>query len=150
MARGMDQAKPFASLSPSLLARKGGAKPAMRQQLAQLSAALGCDFESDLGWNDMGEDAVGDDYPESPAQVVPIHRNTPVTQVRARTSALKKGRKAAFTLRLDAERHLKLRLACTLDACSAQALVTDALDRLLAEMPEIDVLADQVGKRRKS
>src|SRR5215207_4744577 len=36
--------------------------------------------------------------------------------------------KAAFTLRLDPERHLKLRLACAVGGRSAQMLVTDALD----------------------
>jgi hypothetical protein len=45
---------------------------------------------------------------------------------------------------------LRLRLACTLDDRSAQALVTDALDRLLAEFPDLDALAEHVGKRRKS
>ena len=39
--------------------------------------------------------------------------------------------KAAFTLRLDAKRHLKLRLACAVNGRSAQQLVTDALDHLL-------------------
>ena len=53
-------------------------------------------------------------------------------------------RRAAFTLRLDQERHLKLRLACTVRGRSAQQLVTDALDGLLAQMPEIDSLAAQV------
>jgi hypothetical protein len=49
--------------------------------------------------------------------------------------------KAAFTLRLDPERHLKLRLACAVDGRSAQQLVTDALDRLLEHMPELDSMA---------
>lgn len=55
--------------------------------------------------------------------------------------------KAAFTLRLDPERHLKLRLACAVRGGSAQQLVTDALDRLLASMPELDDLADKVRQR---
>jgi hypothetical protein len=55
--------------------------------------------------------------------------------------------KAAFTLRLDPERHLKLRLACAVRGGSAQQLVTDALDRLLANMPELDDLADKVRQR---
>jgi hypothetical protein len=55
--------------------------------------------------------------------------------------------KAAFTLRLDPERHLKLRLACAVDGRSAQMLVTQALDKLLAEMPELDTLA-QKAKRK--
>jgi hypothetical protein len=54
--------------------------------------------------------------------------------------------KAAFTLRLDPDRHLKLRLACAVDGRSAQQLVTDALDHLLERMPDLDGLA-QKAKR---
>lgn len=52
--------------------------------------------------------------------------------------------KAAFTLRLEAERHLKLRLACAVTGRSAQQLVTEALDQLLKSRPEIDALAGQL------
>jgi hypothetical protein len=55
--------------------------------------------------------------------------------------------KAAFTLRLDPDRHLKLRLACAVDGRSAQQIVTDAVDQFLADMPELDGLA-QKAKRR--
>lgn len=51
------------------------------------------------------------------------------------------GRKAAFTLRLDAERHLLLRLACAVQNRSAQQLVIEALDRLLDDLPEVARLA---------
>ena len=45
--------KPFASLSSGLLARKGGARPAMRPQgFGQIGGNL-----EDLGWNDMGFEA---------------------------------------------------------------------------------------------
>jgi hypothetical protein len=40
--------------------------------------------------------------------------------------------KAAFTLRLDADRHMQLRLACVYGRTSAQQLVTAALDEYLA------------------
>lgn len=53
--------------------------------------------------------------------------------------------KAAFTLRLDKERHLKLRLATAVTNRSAQRLVTEALDRMLDEMPEIKALAANVN-----
>lgn len=52
--------------------------------------------------------------------------------------------KAAFTLRLDPDRHLKLRLACAVANRSAQQLVVEALDNLLAQIPQIEQLADQV------
>lgn len=51
------------------------------------------------------------------------------------------GRKAAFTLRLDAERHLRLRLACAVQNRSAQLLVTDALDQWLDSLPDVARLA---------
>ena len=58
--------------------------------------------------------------------------------------------KAAFTLRLDPERHLKLRLACAVDGRSAQQFVTDALDQFLERMPEVDGLAEKAKRGGKS
>ena len=55
--------------------------------------------------------------------------------------------KAAFTLRLDPERHLKLRLACAVGGRSAQMLVTDALDALLGSMPELDAMAAKANRK---
>ena len=207
------EAKPFASLSSGLLARKGAARPAMRPQgFGQVGNGL-----EDLGWNDMGfeppkpadtdrdetHDAFGDDVVEHPrahptgltpvgspvhdqqAEIVerfngadakedeeeidetaelyepeadkapvvvpaaapivvpaPARRRAP----RSRAAPGSKG-KAAFTLRLDPERHLKLRLACAVDGRSAQQLVTDALDQLLERMPELDGLAAKAKRR---
>jgi hypothetical protein len=56
--------------------------------------------------------------------------------------------KAAFTLRLDPARHLKLRLACAVNGRSAQQLVTDALDELLAAIPELESMAERAPKKR--
>src|SRR5690606_4531313 len=64
----------------------------------------------------------------------------------SRRSAIDDGRRAAFTLRLDAQRHLKLRLASTIRNRSAQQLVTQALDKFLAEIPEIEALAARVTR----
>jgi hypothetical protein len=59
--------------------------------------------------------------------------------------------KAAFTLRLEAERHLKLRLACAVSGRSAQHLLTEALDEYLSSKPEINALAGQLpAKTRKT
>ena len=55
--------------------------------------------------------------------------------------------KAAFTLRLDPERHLRLRLACAVDGRSAQLLVTDALDAMLDSMPELNALAAKANRK---
>jgi hypothetical protein len=173
----MNEPRPFASLSPTLLARKGAARPAMRPQLQPLQQfhenaarqmSPHVDALDDLGWNDHGE------TPRPEAEIVPIGLAEPandaqrastelpeVVRQRAalperlaserpsvrRRSALAEGRRAAFTLRLDAERHLKLRLACTISNKSAQQLVTDALDRLLEETPAVSDLASRVVKR---
>ena len=55
--------------------------------------------------------------------------------------------KAAFTLRLDPTRHLRLRLACAVAGRSAQMLVTDALDALLDSMPELDAMAAKANRK---
>ena len=76
--------------------------------------------------------------------VVPALPDEPVLRsVRAPAAKAK----AAFTLRLDPQRHLKLRLACAVRGGSAQQLVTDALDRLLQSMPELEELTDKVRQR---
>ncbi len=224
----------FASLGPTLLARKGGAKPAMRPQVAPLVqdeaelAALADEQLEDLGWNDMGsddhdggadvvpinsavatdalatsaspivrrqqrrlekrvladavmggsdddedeafdeaesadyavdygayadededyededghEDAAEADYaPASPAPAPVAAPASVALRQKVRATTAPSGRRAAFTLRLDAERHLKLRLAATMQGVSAQALVTEALDSLLAEFDDLDVIA---------
>ena len=209
-ARVATEAKPFASLSSGLLARKGAARPAMKPQgFGQMG---GGNLE-DLGWNDMGfeppkptivardaeHDAFGDDVVEHPRAhptgltpvqspvheqqadiadrlganepeeegdetaeaYVPDVEEAPVVKVaplpspaviqrrhapRARAVPGTKG-KAAFTLRLDPDRHLKLRLACAVDGRSAQQIVTDALDQLLGRMPELDAMASKAKSK---
>ena len=159
----------FASLSPTLLARKGGARPAMRPQLGPVGGdAIARQLDdrgwNDLGWNDMGDDAPAP-APQPSAEVVSITPDSPppadapvpeVVRQRAalkgpslspRRSALAEGRRAAFTLRVDAERHLKLRLACAVSNRSAQQLVTEALDRLLAESPDVTELSAHLARR---
>lgn len=209
----MNEPRPFASLSPSLLARKGAARPAMRPQLQPLVFEGSQHFAdphlnehyldehrlNDLGWNDMGE---GHDEPAptvaspslgltplsaadvvsqndcdleaeseelapaptvvalAPEPVAPIAQEPALSPVQAqlaalaqsinatarliRTPATANGRKAAFTLRLDADRHLRLRLASTLQRRSAQQLLTEALDRVLDEIPGLNGLARQM------
>jgi hypothetical protein len=64
----------------------------------------------------------------------------------ARAAAGSRG-KAAFTLRLDGDRHLKLRLVCAVMHRSAQQIVTQALDEFLAGQPAIADLATSKLKR---
>ena len=219
----MADLKPVASLGATLLARKGGAKPAMRPQVAatgtsgaQAAQKIAADLE-DLGWNDMGEDDAPADRTAEVLQLTPAPHNpeaeartdngSPKALVRsmheelaarlaeqgesdylvkkskpqAKTEAPAKAtvaelpvqaapaaeppakavpaeaakgefaseesidsRRAAFTLRLDARRHLKLRLASTIRNRSAQQLVTEALDRFLKDIPEIELLARNI------
>jgi len=73
---------------------------------------------------------------------VPVPRRAPKPRAAPGSKA-----KAAFTLRLDPERHLKLRLACAVNGRSAQQLVTDALDHLLVDMPELEAMAEKAKKR---
>jgi hypothetical protein len=201
--------RPVASLTPTLLARKGAARPAMRPQIQPLRALQDNASRQldDLGWNDMGGDAPEPAaVPLSPLPVLPnpeiptfaaepeivelpaaakVVALTPLAEPAStpepvaapeavivpllakipeivrqqqdeiaariapqRRSALAEGRRAAFTLRLDAERHLKLRLASVTSNRSAQQLVTEALDRLIAELPDVADLAAELRKRR--
>jgi hypothetical protein len=72
----------------------------------------------------------------------PVARRAPTPRAAPGTKA-----KAAFTLRLDAARHLKLRLACAVTRRSAQLLVTEALDEMLAAMPELDGMAERAPRK---
>jgi hypothetical protein len=87
---------------------------------------------------------------EAPAPVAPKPKAAPKTAKAPKPAAVAapkgvaqpgEGRKAAFTLRLDAERHLRLRLACAVQNRSAQLLVTDALDQWLDSLPDVARLA---------
>ena len=56
------------------------------------------------------------------------------------------GRRAAFTLRLDTDRHLKLRLAATMQGVSAQSLVTQALDTMFDDIEALDTLVERMKR----
>ena len=101
--------------------------------------------------------------PESPEPVARVVAPKPVVRAAALApvpvslaTAARIGReteakrsKAAFTLRLDHDRHLRLRLASALHNCSAQVLVTQALDSFLQSLPEVEELASQLPSRAK-
>jgi hypothetical protein len=169
----MAEPKPLASLTSGLLARKGAAQPAMRRPMLGFGrAATAAVPQDDLGWNDMGFDVEPVPQPAEEtvapigltpmAPVPPIAAPEPPVVTERRTLAKRimgkrakveakataTGRKAAFTLRLDAERHLKLRLACAITGQSAQQIVTDALDDFLNDLPEIDRLTQQLPHMR--
>ena len=220
----MGEPKPLASLSAGLLARKGGARPAMRRQpLGSGPAPLNPGGYDDLGWNDMGYDVdpdqsgepvrmvdlkplmagsvlahnveaehavddgagnelvpapiaeitgITDDYGadqfEAEAHDVPEivrqqesliervaavarkveARPAPKPKVEKAPRALRAREKAAFTLRLDAERHLRLRLASAVTNRSSQVILTDLLDEYLSSLPEIDAMASRLPATR--
>jgi hypothetical protein len=156
----MTEPKPLASLSSTLLARKGQAKPAMRPQgFAGFGMTAATAVHDDLGWNDMGHEAhqpSADIVPihaaveaEVPAPAV-VHRQqealarelAPAVHAKkvVRAAPGSKG-KAAFTLRLDPERHLQLRLVCAVQHRSAQQVVIAALDAFLNDQPAVAQLA---------
>jgi predicted HicB family RNase H-like nuclease len=216
-AEKMSEPKPQASLSSNLLARKGGAKPAMRRQ--GLSSfpdnSSDSDVHEDLGWNDMGYDVDPDheahpiehlhhnplagaipnpgsvvrhqqeeiaaklgarpvEIAETPkAQEEPVAAPVPLSisrevqplaehsavleaarshkreakKPRAAVKSRTRKAKTAFTLRMDPERHLKLRLATAVKNISAQQLVTKAVDEYLRSIPELEGLAERIPSR---
>lgn len=80
--------------------------------------------------------------PSDPAPRLPRRRargGAPIDAAALARALLPRSRPAAFTLRLDPDRHLRLRLACALIGRSAQSLVTEALDHFLDGRPEFAV-----------
>ena len=191
----LGQAKPLASLSSTLLARKGSARPAMRPQ-GYASLAPAAQLE-DLGWDDMGSEprpappptpidatvaplvaaapppvlvarqALREEFATAVDPINPPAGDSPVsdpslgeasvvalaptavtsvsvaTAGRLQRETAHAGR-AAFTLRLDADSHLKLRLASAVTHRSAQQLVAHALDQFLLTLPQVDRLVAQL------
>jgi len=194
----MSEARPFASLSSGLLARKGAAKPAMRPAAF---GHVGTSSLDDCGWNDMGlaypepvqsgpvahagltpaprghevqpqfaeeeppvrdqQRAIAESFgareeaaapapaPAAPPPAAPAAKARPadVVAIPVRRKGGKSD-KAAFTLRLDPERHFRLRLACAVTGTSAQSIVTGALDEILKTIPELDALAGRMPAKR--
>ncbi len=87
------------------------------------------------------------EHAPAPIAVIPVRAPAAGRSRKPRALPGAKG-KAAFTLRLDPSRHLKLRLACAVTGRSAQQLVTDALDQLLDSMPELDTMAERAPRKR--
>lgn len=213
----MSEPKPLASLSGALLARKGGARPAMRRQMQLPGTVAHISGHDDLGWNDMGYDvdphhtlaestrptdhglspmgslnggdqsvrqvmdaaadraSIDPIVPEGPvshdAEPPLVHRHfqriaeeiapapEPVAEIVAdpvvvlpvatkapakpRAPRARAGTKGAFafTLRLDPERHLRLRLASATSNRSAQHILIALVDDFLADQPEIAAFA---------
>lgn len=82
-------------------------------------------------------------HSQAPASAAPAAKAPPKPRKPSAASRTRAS-KAAFTLRLDPERHLRLRLACAVGNRSAQQIVTAALDAFLEGQPELEALAKQV------
>ena len=133
----MTESKPLASLTPSLLARKGAGKP------TEPSSTIGVIRPVEGGQSARGAPVDAGDHRGATMPSVLADRDTLIDRV---SKAM--ANKAAFTLRLDADRHRKLRLACAVNGVSAQQFVTQALDALLEAMPEIERLTLQLPPER--
>lgn len=124
-------------------------KPEVRVQQERIAAQL-----QDGAGEEASAEVEGEEVVEAVSQpvVAPIVAAVPASVYRAAKPRAAAGskEKAAFTLRLNSERHLKLRLACAVSNRSAQMLVTEALDAWLDSMPEIGQLAANVPARKSS
>lgn len=132
-----------------------GAVPDVKHQQDRIAEEYDAEQEAEVGFDSFAgaEPSVADTLtvvtmtPEAPVRPVDRSRTTDAPRSKARAKPGLKG-KAAFTLRLDAERHLKLRLACAIRHQSAQNLVTDALDALLESMPEIGHMTTHIPAKK--
>ena len=210
----MAEPKPLASLTSSLLARKGAARPAMRRQAMGSLSHGSAVTHDDLGWNDMGYDvdptadstpsasidlkpmmpgtlaavdhshdadaepafaakpavvqqreelaervaapvvpepvqdfspepAIEDEAPVLAVRPIAVAAPAPAAVRRPRAATTTRRTKAAFTLRLDTDRHLRLRLASAISNRSAQTILIELLDDYLASLPELDLMANR-------
>jgi hypothetical protein len=141
---------PVAALTPSQAPSHVPVPSPVHDQQAEIAGRL-ADADAYTDDEDEEQDETAElidfDQDELPPQVAEVVALPPRTVEPRRAPAPRalpgaKG-KAAFTLRLDPARHLKLRLACAVTGRSAQMLVTDALDELLGAMPELDGMAER-------
>lgn len=157
------------ALTPAPGGRTHSDPPAVVEQQRELQARLTpvepeptVEAEPEAFAPDMPIEAPASEGPTAEAPTAPEAAPRPRTKVQAlsesRIAKLPSARsvpagtattaarsKAAFTLRLDPERHLKLRLACALSRRSAQQLVTEALDTFLQSHPELEALSGQMS-----
>lgn len=122
-----------AAPAPGLLAAKGGARPAQRVAprplgVEEIQRLLDAAAEAELTPLPPPASAADRAGADQAGAAVPPRTRT-----------------AAFTWRVAPDLHRRLRLACQLDARSAQALVTEAVERLLAGVPGLDDLARPDG-----
>ena len=114
-------------------------EPEVVAQQRAIAESFAAEAEAEEAVEEVVQEAASAEVPrvKPRAHVVPLPKR-PAARAKAEES-----RKAAFTLRLDGERHLRLRLATAVTGQSAQQIVTGALDALLASIPEVEALAER-------
>lgn len=133
---------------------KGSPRPNVRSMHEELAARLAQEGDSDyLVSKDKPKakaaGAQGPDEKTPAVKLAPAEASAANAEFERAGKGSSDSRRAAFTLRLDAKRHLKLRLASTIRNRSAQQLVTEALDRFLREIPEIELLARNIQQTER-
>src|SRR5690606_19723213 len=138
-------------LALRLAEEEAKANPAAKKQALPAAPTAKKQALPPIDYDELDEDEDEDEGEaefEAPSNVQPMAavaaRRTEAPK--AKPQAANDSRRAAFTLRLDAKRHLKLRLAATVRGRSAQQLVTEALDRFLDQIPEVEALAAHVKR----
>ncbi|WP_296617716.1 hypothetical protein [Sphingomonas sp.] len=136
-----DQIQPPPEGVPPVLAQRHALKQEFEPVLEELPSE-----EAEISVEAPAETLV-----TAPVPVLETFEPRPVSVTAASriARATKHKHKAAFTLRLDEERHLRLRLASAVTGRSAQQIVTGALDAFLESLPEVAELARQLPTRAK-
>ncbi len=136
-----DQIQPPPEGVPPVLAQRHALKQEFEPVLEELP-----EEEAELS-----DEAPVETLVTAPVPVLETFEPRPVSVTAASriARATKHKHKAAFTLRLDEERHLRLRLASAVTGRSAQQIVTGALDAFLESLPEVAELARQLPTRAK-
>lgn len=165
----MSGPKPMASLTSGLLARKGDARPAIRPAYIPKTsvAILPVSVQNDIAAPQLNNDKTAHgrgEVAQFPAPATHVVRQqqeriaqsmaAPTPEAKPEPAPAQKSSgsetvpqlgkaRTAFTLRLDPERHLRLRLAKAVTQRSAQEIVTEALDAYLDRQPGLSYLTSQ-------
>ena len=144
----------IAALTPApKLPRNGEAAEAEEPEVVAQQRAIAESFPPEVEAEAEPEAEAEAEAGQEPAPIVeqvarPRAHVVPLPKRPAPKQKQEEGRKAAFTLRLDGDRHLRLRLATAVTGQSAQQIVTSALDALLQSIPEVEALAERAASAK--
>jgi hypothetical protein len=140
----VDDAGPLLAVKPAVLRQR----EVLDEQIARAEAEAASQPEEAFEPEPVQEavEIVAEAAPVPAPVSQPVVKTLPEHALkRVAEQVASKKSKAAFTLRLDPERHLKLRLASAVTGRSAQQIVTTALDAFLESIGEVDALARQIA-----